>query len=108
MTRSVFYILLGAVISIFTKAVKYCSDDLLIIFLRPRGDVVYLSRLSGHEDVLYCPVVILDMNPIPDVLACAVDGDLQAQGDSDNGLGNEFLRKLVRPVVVSKSGEPNG
>lgn len=69
------------------------------------ADVINLSRLSFLQNQVQGAAVVFDVNPVPDVLAVAVDGDgFTGQGVQDDGR-DELLRVLVGAVVVAAAGD---
>lgn len=69
------------------------------------ADVVFFAHTSLAHDVQHRPVVVLHVNPVPDVLAIAVDWQVLSLAHVQDHQGQELLRELVGAVVVGTVGE---
>ena len=79
-------------------------DDVDVLPLVEPADVIRLRNLTLMENQVYRPCVILDIEPVPHVLALSVDRKRLAVTDIVDKQGNELLRKLVRAVIVGTVG----
>ena len=87
--------------------VHYCTDfrhDLKICFFVMAADIIHLVRFPLLKDQQEGAGVVLDMEPVPDIVAFAVDRQWFAFKCVYDGKGNKFFRKLVWPIVVRAVG----
>src|ERR1700722_2182790 len=71
-----------------------------VFALAPAANVVHLARRAALEHRFYSSAMILDMQPVADVEAVAIDGQwLPGQQLADHH-GDEFFGELTRPVIV--------
>ena len=82
--------------------------DLNILALVMPADVVdaAIGRLVHHQ--INRLTMILHVQPVADVQALAIDGQRFALQDIIDHEWNEFLRKLIRPVVVRAARDADG
>ena len=64
------------------------------------ADAVRFTDLAVSDHLHKCPRVIIDVEPVPDLLAIPVHGQRLPAHRVHNGEGYEFLGKLVRSIVV--------
>ena len=79
--------------------------DLEVAPLAVRADDVALPRPAACED---CPdggAVVVHVNPVAHVAAVAVELRSLAAQDERDGMGDELLGMLARPVVVHAVGD---
>ena len=89
------------------KAVDGVDDDLDDVDVLPfveAADVVCLGNPAVVEDHVDGAGMVLDVQPVTDVLPLAVDGKRLAVADVVDEKRDELLRKLIRPVVVRAVG----
>ena len=85
------------------KAVDSVDDDLDDVNVLPfveAADVVCLGNPAVVEDHVNGAGMVVDVQPVADVLALAVDRKWLAVADIVDEKRDELLRKLIRPVVV--------
>ena len=110
MTRTVCYV--GDQIQILAlraaqQTIDRLDDDLDQIDVFPlveSADVVGLGHLAAMENQVDGPCVVLDVEPVADVLAFAVDGQRPAVADVVDEQRNQLLRELIGTVVVRAVG----
>jgi len=68
---------------------------------------VTLSRRALLQDERQRRGVIIDVEPVTDICAPAVDGKGLTVEGLDNQVGNELFGKLPRPVIVGAVGDHN-
>ena len=110
MARTVYYV--GNQIQILAlraaqQTIDRLDDDLDQIDVFPlveSADVVGLGHFATMENQVDGPCVVLDVEPIADVLAFAVDGQRLAVADVVDEQRNQLLRELIGAVVVRAVG----
>ena len=83
-----------------SEALQDVSDHVEVGTLAIGTDEVGLPHLAGIQD---CPdriVVVIDVNPVPNILASAIHARATTAQQTTNLAGNQLLRMLPRPVVV--------
>lgn len=75
-------------------------DEIEIAHLGAAADAVGLARFAPFEDDAQRAGVIVDMQPVADVAAVAVDRQRLATQRVVNDPGDQLLRQLPRAVVV--------
>ena len=77
--------------------------DIDILLLVARCDIVDLSARSVLQDFMNGTAIVLHEDPVPDVLSSPVDREGPTSQCVSNESRDEFLRMLIRPVVVRAS-----
>ena len=75
-------------------------DDRQVAPLVIAADVVALAHLAALQDQLDTAAVILHIQPVANVAAIPVDGQLATAQDIGQAQGNQFLREVPGSVVV--------
>ena len=84
--------------------VDYHADDVDVLPLVETADVVGLGHLALVEDEVNSTCVVLDEEPVANVLALAVYGQRLAVAYVVDEQGNQFFGELIRSVVVGAVG----
>ncbi len=79
-------------------------DDVEIVALAVAADVVGLARPAALEDCADCRTVIVDEEPVADVLAIPVNRQLLAFEGMQDHERNQLFRKLKRTVIIGAVG----
>ena len=77
------------------------ADHVDIAPLGARAEQIGLARLAHIRDALQRSGVVIDINPVADVLAPPIDRQLSALPGIQDGQGNELLGKLVRTEIIA-------
>src|SRR6185369_12260996 len=64
------------------------------------ADVVAFTDAAARSDEFKGARMILDMKPVPHILALSVNRKRLAFERLENGQRDEFLRKMERPIIV--------
>ena len=80
-------------------------DDGQIASLASCTDVVSMSRRPAFEDGDERPGMVVDIEPIANVLASAVDGQRTSKKRIGDGQRDQLLRELIGAIVIAAIGE---
>src|SRR5947209_8648777 len=81
------------------------SGNIDVTHFRAAADVVDLAVVTLVKDDIERATVIVDVDPVADVLALAVHRQRLVGCRLRNHQGNEFLGKLVGAVIVGTAGD---
>jgi len=76
-------------------------DDVAVGFFVPAADVVGFARLAGLQYAANGAAMVADVEPVAHLQPVAVQRQWLAGQGVDDAQGDEFFRKLQRPVVVA-------
>ena len=79
-------------------------DDINVLPLVKATDIVGLSHLAIVEDGVNSTCMIYYIEPVTYILALAIDRERLAMTDVVDEERNQFLRELVRSIVVRAVG----
>jgi hypothetical protein len=79
----------------------HLDDHFVVDMVIVGADDVGVAQPAFVEDQVYCRVVVVDVYPVANLLAGAVEFRLNAAQDVGNLAGNKLLYVLVWPVVVA-------
>ena len=89
------------------EAVHGVDQDLYDVNVLPlveAANVVGLGHLSLVENEVYCPGVVLNVQPVTHILTLSVHGKRLTVTDVVDEKRDQFLRELIRAVVVGTVG----
>src|ERR1044072_9070228 len=75
-------------------------NDVEIGAFFPGTDIVKRTDLPFLECIQNCPTVILDVEPVTNLLAVAIYGKIRLTQSVSDQQRNEFFRKLIRAVII--------
>ena len=75
-----------------------------ILPLVESSDVVGISYLSAMEDQIDCTSMILDIQPVADILTLSVNRQRLTMADIVDKQRNQLLRKLIRAIIIRAVG----
>src|ERR1700689_4565704 len=84
------------------------GDDLEVLFFAAAADVVGFSDMAVGEYGAKGAAVVLDVEPVADVFAIAIDRERLAGAGVQDHERNQFFGKLVRAVIIGAVGGEDG
>ena len=75
-------------------------DDIDVLPLVEAADVVGFSDFALMENQVDGPGMVLDIEPVTDILALAIDRQRLAMADVVDKQRNQLLRELVGTIVI--------
>ena len=88
----------------FSKVLQDRVGYIQISLLAFSPDVVDLTLFSMLNNEIDCPAVILNMNPVANVLPIAINWQRLVRERLRDHQWDEFLRKLERAVIIGTPG----
>ena len=92
----------------FVEKLANSIDDLDVGLFVPATDVVGLAQAAGFQHAAEGAAVVLHIQPVTDLHAVAVDGQVLAGQCVDDHQGDEFFGEMVGAVVVAAVGGQHG
>ena len=93
------------------RLTQYLKDFPGQVYIGPLVVSTYVVdpvRLALMHDEVYGTAVVKYMNPIANVKAIAIDGDRSVTKSIQNDRRNEFLRVLLRAIVITAPRDDYG
>src|SRR5512139_3614941 len=86
---------------------KKLFDNVDVPLLVLAADIIYITGSSLMEYNVNRPAVVNNIYPVPYVHTIAIDRDRLASDCVGNDQGHQFLRELVRTVIIGTSCDHN-
>lgn len=93
----------GHVLITSKPVVKKCADQFDNVDIGPlvvAADIIGVIGFAVSDDEVDAAIMVIHVEPVPDLFAIAVDGQRLAVQAVGNNKGNKLFRELVRAVVV--------
>ena len=97
----------GLLVGAWAKLIKngaQCVDNVEVGLFVPATNVIGFTKLAGFEDAADCAAMVLDVEPVADLLSVTIDRQRLARQGVVNDERDELFREVVRAVVVGAVG----